>query len=103
MNEIIEKMALLAREHLTDIGTMGTGINFIKFRSDKKLRKAIEWSIVSAVELCINIGRHIIGEKGFRIPNNNREVFEILHENNWIDVSALENMKIGKLIKSISL
>jgi len=93
VNEIIKKMALLIQEHLSDIRSMGTGVEYSSFLADKKLRKAIEWSIVSAVELCINIGRHVISEKGFRVPENNREVFQILFENGLIDETTLENMK----------
>lgn len=93
MNEIIQKMSLLVREHVSDIRSMGTGVEYATFLTDKKLRKAIEWSIVSAVELCINIGRHLISEKGFRVPENNREVFQILFENDLIDEATLENMK----------
>ena len=63
---------MLVREHLSDIKSMGSGVNYEAFKTDKKLRKAIEWSIVSAIELCINIGRHIIGEQSLRIPENNR-------------------------------
>lgn len=93
MNEIIEKLSLLIREQVADIDRMGAGVDYPSFQKDKKLRKAIEWSIVSAVELSINISRHIIGEKGFRIPESNREVFEILWENEIIDTTTLENMK----------
>ena len=95
MNEIIKKLALSVREHISDIKNMGDDIDYSSFQSDKKLRKAIEWSIVSAVEISINIGRHIISEKSYRVPENNREVFEILHENKVIDDHVLERMKMA--------
>ena len=95
MNEIIKKLALLVREHISDIKDMGADIDYSSFQSDKKLRKAIEWSIVSAVEICINIGRHIISEKSYRVPENNREVFEVLQKNNVIDDHTLERMKMA--------
>ena len=95
MNEIIKKLALSVREHISDIKNMGDDIDYSSFQSDKKLRKAIEWSIVSAVKISINIGRHIISEKSYRVPENNREVFEILHENKVIDDHVLERMKMA--------
>ena len=95
MNDIIKKLALLVREHISDIKNMGADIDYSAFQSDTKLRKAIEWSIVSAVEICINIGRHIISEKSYRIPENNREVFEVLQENHGIDDQTLERMKMA--------
>ena len=69
MNEIIKKLILSVREHLSDIKNMGTDVEYSAFQPDTKLRKAIEWSIVSAVEICINIGRHIISEKNYRVPD----------------------------------
>ena len=95
MNEIIEKMVLLIREHLADIENMGADVDYSEFQTDKKLRKAIEWSIVSAIELCINVGRYIISENALRIPESNREVFEILSENGFISSSVLEKMKLA--------
>jgi len=95
VNEIIERLAVLIREHLADITKMGAGVEYAAFQHDKKLRKAIEWSIVSAVEMCVNIGRHIISQESYRIPDNSREVFEVLSENGAITEPVLIKMKMA--------
>lgn len=95
MNEIIKRLAVLIREQLADITKMGAGVEYEAFQRDKKLRKAIEWSIVSAVETCVNIGRHIISQKSYRIPENSREVFEVLAENGVISELVLKKMKMA--------
>ena len=95
MNEIIARLAVLIQEHLADITEMGAGVEYAAFQQDKKLRKAIEWSIVSAVEICVNIGRHIISQKSYRIPDNSREVFEVLSENEAITEPVLKKMKMA--------
>lgn len=95
MNEIIARLAVLIQEHLADITKMGAGVEYAAFQQDKKLRKAIEWSIVSAVEICVNIGRHIISQKSYRIPDNSREVFEVLSENEAITEPVLKKMKMA--------
>jgi len=45
-----------------------------------------------AIECVIDIGNHIIADMNFRKPENNKEIFEILHENKIIDEKLLENL-----------
>lgn len=45
-----------------------------------------------AIECVIDIGNHIISDMNFRKPESNREVFEVLYENNIIDEKLLENL-----------
>jgi len=93
MINLYKKQILAIREQLYDIETMGPNVTYDEFLKDAKLRKAIEWSIVSAIEGCINLGRQVIAEKDLRIPENNREVFEILSEEGLISEELLDKMK----------
>lgn len=93
MINLYKKQILAIREQLYDIETMGRNVTYDEFLKDAKLRKAIEWSIVSAIEGCINPGRQVIAEKDLRIPENNREVFEILSEEGLISEELLDKMK----------
>lgn len=45
-----------------------------------------------AIECVIDIGNHIISDMNFRKPENNKEIFEILHENKIIDGNLLQNL-----------
>ena len=93
MNNLHKNQILAIKEHLYDIKTIGRGVIYDQFVKDVKLRKAIEWSIVSAVGGSINLGRKVIAEKDLRIPENNREVFEILFEAGLISEDLLDKMK----------
>jgi len=42
-------------------------------------------SLQEAIEACLDIGSHIIAEKGFRRPEDYREIFRVLEENGIID------------------
>lgn len=44
-----------------------------------------------AIESVIDIGNHVISDMRYRKPENNRDIFQILHENKLID----EKLKIN--------
>jgi len=45
-----------------------------------RLRKAVERSLQVAVEACLDVGRRLIALEGFRYPEGNRDVFQVLGE-----------------------
>lgn len=47
--------------------------------------QAAKHSLQEAIEACLDIGSHIIAEKGFRRPEDYREIFRVLEENSIID------------------
>jgi len=47
--------------------------------------QAAKHSLQEAIEACLDIGSHIIAEKGFRRPEDYREIFRVLEENGIID------------------
>lgn len=54
--------------------------SFQRYIEDIRLKKAVERSLQVAIEACLDIGRHIIAEEGFRYPEDNKDVFQILAE-----------------------
>jgi uncharacterized protein YutE (UPF0331/DUF86 family) len=42
--------------------------------------QAAKHSLQEAIEACLDIGSHIIAEKGFRRPENYKEIFMVLEE-----------------------
>lgn len=46
--------------------------------------QAAKHSLQEAIEACIDIGSHIIAEKGFRRPEDYSEIFRVLEENGII-------------------
>jgi uncharacterized protein YutE (UPF0331/DUF86 family) len=45
-----------------------------------------------AIECLLDIANHVISDQNFRKPENNRDVFEVLFENNVIDDKLKENL-----------
>jgi uncharacterized protein YutE (UPF0331/DUF86 family) len=54
--------------------------SFQVYLDNKMLRRAVERSLQVSVEICLDVGRHIIAEEGFRYPEDNKDVFQILAE-----------------------
>jgi uncharacterized protein YutE (UPF0331/DUF86 family) len=52
--------------------------SFSDYVDDARLRKAVERSLQVAVEVCLDIARRIIALEGFRYPENNQDVFQVL-------------------------
>lgn len=47
--------------------------------------QAAKHSLQEAIEACLDIGSHIIAEKGFRRPEDYKEIFKVLEEEGIID------------------
>jgi uncharacterized protein YutE (UPF0331/DUF86 family) len=47
--------------------------------------QAAKHSLQEAIEACLDIGSHIIAEKGFRRPEDYKEIFRVLEEEGIID------------------
>jgi uncharacterized protein YutE (UPF0331/DUF86 family) len=65
---------------------------FREYQDNKRLRKAIERSLQVAVEACLDIGRRIIALEGFRYPEDNQEVFRVLHEEKVVPTDLLPTL-----------
>jgi uncharacterized protein YutE (UPF0331/DUF86 family) len=51
-----------------------------------------------AVQNCIDIAAHIIGEEGFGVPGSTNEMFYLLEENGYLDRKLTE-----KMVKAVGL
>jgi len=76
---ITRKLQLLAEAVQTLVDFREDAVSFAVFQNDVKLRKASERVLQVAIEICLDIGRRIIAVEGFRYPENNKDVFIILH------------------------
>lgn len=56
-----------------------------EFRSNPQIFGSSERFLHLAIECAIDIGNHVISDLHLRKPGSNREVFEILHENKFIN------------------
>lgn len=68
---------------------------FPEYVSNYLIRRTVERDLQTAIEACLDIGRHLIAKEGFRYPEDNADVFRILAEEKVISselLSRLENM-----------
>lgn len=54
--------------------------SFRVYLNNKMLRRAVERALQVAAEVCLDIGRRLIALEGFRYPESNRDVFQVLGE-----------------------
>lgn len=66
--------------------------SFRIYQSNKMLRRSVERALQIAIEACLDIGRRIIVLEGFRYPQDNRDVFQVLCEEGVIPEDLLPTM-----------
>jgi uncharacterized protein YutE (UPF0331/DUF86 family) len=54
--------------------------SFREYVENVRLKKAVERSLQVAVGACLDIGRRLIALEGFRYPEDNKDVFQVLYE-----------------------
>ncbi|RLT39932.1 MAG: DUF86 domain-containing protein [Chloroflexi bacterium] len=65
---------------------------FDLYRENLILRRATERSLQVTIEICLDIGRRVAAIEGFRYPENNRDVFFVLAEEEIISKELLAVM-----------
>ena len=95
---MIEKNVLTRRisaleEYLSDLEEAKAELNWARFTEDKIFRRYIERTLQMSTEACLDIANHIISYQGYREPEDNKDAFSILYENNIIDETLCENLK----------
>jgi uncharacterized protein YutE (UPF0331/DUF86 family) len=52
----------------------------------------VERTLQICVQICLDVGNHLIAECGFRHPEHNRDIFAVLHEEGIIPTSLLPEL-----------
>ncbi len=92
-DEVILERLLMLRDEVAYLKRERDGLSgFEAYRDDKRLRRAVERSLQVAIEACLDIGRRIIALEGFRYPQSNREVFQILSEEGVVPSGLLPTL-----------
>jgi uncharacterized protein YutE (UPF0331/DUF86 family) len=68
------------------------------FLEDIDRQESVLFNLQMAVQNCIDIAAHIIGEEGFGVPGSTSEMFYLLEENGYLDRNITE-----KMIKAVGL
>lgn len=57
--------------------------------TDRDRLKSVKYGFVVAIEICIDVGNHIIASEGYRAPRDYGDVFAVLAEHGHIDESEV--------------
>lgn len=72
---------------------LGYGISsFDDFKKNHKDQKAVQKTLQAMVEICVDIGKHIIADEGLRFPEDSRDIFSVLFENDVISKTTTANL-----------
>lgn len=81
---------MLLDEYIKDLREL-QNVDFDEYEENKLIRRAVERTLHLAVEACLDIGQHIIAREGFRTPQDNKDVFAILQEEDILPAELLSN------------
>lgn len=88
LNDLRERKRVLEQKKIKD---------FREFKSDVFLHNAVQHMLEVMVEICVDIGNHMISDEGWETPSSNRDVFKILQEHGVISesLSNLSRKMVG--------
>jgi uncharacterized protein YutE (UPF0331/DUF86 family) len=86
---MIEESVLTQRlsaleEYLADLDEIKKDLDWSKFNNSKLIRRYVERTLQMATEACLDIANHIISYEGYREPEDNKDAFKVLSENDII-------------------
>jgi uncharacterized protein YutE (UPF0331/DUF86 family) len=67
--------------------------SFDAFKKSHKDQKAVEKTLQEMIEICMDIGKHIIADEGFRFPEDGKDIFSALQENGVISDKMADLMR----------
>ncbi len=99
---MIEKSVLIHRlsalgGYLADLDEANKEFDWSNFKGNKIIRRYVERTLQMATEACLDIANHIISYEGYREPEDNKDVFKVLSENNIIEADLRD--KLVKMTK----
>jgi uncharacterized protein YutE (UPF0331/DUF86 family) len=77
-------------------------VSFAEYESNYLIHRTTERLLQIAIEDCLDIGKHIIAEAAFRAPDDNQDIFVVLHDEGLIPKKLLTRLidmaKFRKLV-----
>ncbi|MBI4125288.1 MAG: DUF86 domain-containing protein [Deltaproteobacteria bacterium] len=63
------------------------------FRENQMAQKAVEKMLQEMIEICMDVGKHIIADENFRIPEDGKAIFTVLGEQSVLTKETAEMMQ----------
>lgn len=87
---IRERLKLLS-EYSSDL-RQWQAVDLETYLENKLIRRAVERTLHLAVQVCLDIGQHLIAQRGFRMPEDNKDVFVVLGDEGVISEDLLPRL-----------
>jgi len=91
-SEVINAMIDIVEENMRLIEEIRSQ-DFESFSSNFRDIQAAKHSLQESIEACLDIGSHIISEKGFQRPENYKDIYKVLEEEGIIDPLLSERLQ----------
>lgn len=93
MADPLRLRALLERlgDEVADLRRLA-GYDVDELLADRDKLKSVKYGFVVAIEICIEVGQHIIAGEGYRAPMNYGEVFTVLAEHEHLPADAVPTL-----------
>jgi uncharacterized protein YutE (UPF0331/DUF86 family) len=89
--ELIVAKAATVRKHLKRI-EIKRGDSLEAFTNDIDRQDIVFFNFQMAIQNCVDIAAHIVGERGFGVPGSTNELFYLLEENGYLQPEITEKM-----------
>ena len=89
--ELIVAKAATVRKHLKRI-EIKRGDSLETFTNDIDRQDIVFFNFQMAIQNCVDIAAHIVGEEGFGVPGSTNELFYLLQENGFLQSEIAEKM-----------
>lgn len=83
-SDVIQRRLTALEEYISDLEKARKDKCLEEFTTDKIFRRYVERTLHMAIEACLDIANYIISYEGYREPQNNKDCFEVLNEQNII-------------------
>ena len=89
--DLIVAKAAAVKKHLRRVDAK-RGSSLETFAKDVDRQDIVMFNLQMAIQNCVDIAAHIVGEEGFGIPGSTNELFYLLEENGYLPQEITEKM-----------
>lgn len=91
--EIVARLFVFLTQYLNEL-KVENKITWENFLKDIKVKRFVERTLQMSIEVCLDVGNHIISDEGWKEASTNREIFQRLNEK-----GAISNDLTDKLLQ----
>lgn len=94
IDSVLDEQLRFLRGEVTYLKQEQQEVNSLQvYQANGRIKRAVERSLQVSVEICLDIGRRIIARNGYKYPDSNRQVFEILAREGIVSAALLPALR----------